>query len=60
MIRRVRREEMTDLFTTLREAYDAAWPNIRSAIVVCYALGFGLLLVVFCQNVASVAHVLLR
>ncbi len=60
MIRRVPREEMTDLFTTLREGQDHTRPRVRTTITICYFFGSLLFVVVFGQNVASVIHAWLR
>src|SRR5262249_15723647 len=56
MIRQVPREEITDLFTTLREAQDLTRPRIRTTITICYFFGSLLFVVVFIQNVGSVIH----
>ncbi len=60
MIRNVPREEMTDLFTTLREAQDYTRPRVRAAIAISYLIGGLLFLIVFAQNILSVISAWLR
>ena len=54
MIRKVKREEMTDLFTALREFHDRRLPAVRVTIAIFYAIGFALITYVFLQNLVSV------
>lgn len=60
MIRRVKREEMTDLFTTLREAHDRRFLKVRITIMISYSVGFVLIGIVALQNLIWVSQALLR
>jgi len=53
-------EDLTDVFSTLREYHDKRLPVLRGTIVVFYAVGFVLITVVFLQNLASVLRAVLR
>lgn len=59
MIRQVKREQMTDLFSILRRAHDTHAPRIRVAVVLFYSIGFVLITIVGLQNFAWVCRVLL-
>jgi len=58
MIRKVKREEMTDLFSTLRHWHDLRYPKVRRTIVILYGIGFNLIGIVLFQNLAWVWEVL--
>jgi hypothetical protein len=59
-IRRVKREEMTDIFSTLRHAHDKRFPLVRKTVVIFYAIGFVLIGFVALQNLIWVTKALVH
>jgi hypothetical protein len=59
MIRTVKREQLTDLFTTLQYWHDTRFPVVRATTFLSYCLGFALIAVVALQNLIWVCRILL-
>jgi hypothetical protein len=59
IVRTVKREEMSNLFSALRDSHDRRFPAVRMAILFFYTVGF-VLITVALQNFAWVAKAVLR